>query len=402
MSKQIQDAYIVAATRTPVGKAPRGMFRNTRPDDMLAHVLRSVVAQAPGIDVSRIDDAIIGCAMPEGEQGMNVARIGLLLAGLPNTIAAQTINRFCSSGLQAVALAADQIRLGNAGLMLAGGTESMSMVPMMGNKVALSPSVFANDENIAIAYGMGITAEKVAEEWKISREDQDAFSLASHQKAIAAIQAGEFNDEISPCEIVSHVPDLAGNTIRLRKALVDTDEGPRPDSTIEGLARLKPIFRNGQFGGSVTAGNSSQMSDGAGAVLLASEQAIKDYGLTPLARFVSFSVAGVRPEVMGIGPIAAIPKALKQAGLTRDQIDWIELNEAFAAQALAVIRDCGLDPSKVNPLGGAIALGHPLGATGAVRTATIVHGMRRRQQKYGLVTMCIGTGMGAAGVFEAV
>lgn len=402
MSKQIQDAYIVAATRTPVGKAPRGMFRNTRPDDMLAHVLRSVVAQAPGIDVSRIDDAIIGCAMPEGEQGMNVARIGLLLAGLPNTIAAQTINRFCSSGLQAVALAADQIRLGNAGLMLAGGTESMSMVPMMGNKVALSPGVFANDENIAIAYGMGITAEKVAEEWKIAREDQDAFALASHQKAIAAIQAGEFRDEISPYEIVSHVPDVGGNAIRLRKSMVDSDEGPRPDSTIEGLAKLKPIFRNGQFGGSVTAGNSSQMSDGAGAVLLASEQAIKDYGLTPLARFVSFSVAGVRPEVMGIGPIAAIPKALKQAGLTRDQIDWIELNEAFAAQALAVIRDCELDPSKVNPLGGAIALGHPLGATGAVRTATIVHGLRRRQQKYGMVTMCIGTGMGAAGIFEAL
>ena len=402
MSKQIQDAYIVAATRTPVGKAPRGMFRNTRPDDMLAHVLRSVVAQAPSIDLSRIDDAIIGCAMPEGEQGMNVARIGLLLAGLPNTIAAQTINRFCSSGLQAVALAANEIRLGNADLMLAGGTESMSMVPMMGNKVALSPSVFAKDENIAIAYGMGITAEKVAEEWKVSREDQDAFSLASHQKAIAAIQAGEFREEISPYEIVSHSPDLAGNTIHLNKARVDTDEGPRPDSSIEGLSKLKPIFRNGQFGGSVTAGNSSQMSDGAGAVLLASAQAIKDYGLTPLARFVSFSVAGVRPEVMGIGPIAAIPKALKQAGLTRDQIDWIELNEAFAAQALAVIRDCELDPSKVNPLGGAIALGHPLGATGAVRTATIVHGLRRRQQKYGLVTMCIGTGMGAAGVFEAL
>ena len=401
MSKQIQDAYIVAATRTPVGKAPRGVFRNTRPDDMLAHVLRSVVAQAPGIDLSRIGDAIIGCAMPEGEQGMNVARIGLLLAGLPNTIAAQTINRFCASGLQAVALAADQIRLGQADLMLAGGTESMSMVPMMGNKVALSPSVFS-DDHIAIAYGMGITAEKVAEEWKISREDQDAFALASHQKAIAAIHAGEFNDEISPYDIVSHVPELAGNTIRLKKARIDTDEGPRPDSSIEGLARLKPVFRNGQFGGSVTAGNSSQMSDGAGAVLLASEQAIKDYGLTPLARFVSFSVAGVRPEVMGIGPIAAIPKALKQAGLTHDQIDWIELNEAFAAQALAVIRDCGLDPSKVNPLGGAIALGHPLGATGAVRTATIVHGLRRRQQKYGLVTMCIGTGMGAAGVFEAL
>ncbi|WP_417473725.1 acetyl-CoA C-acyltransferase [Luteimonas mephitis] len=399
--KQIQDAYIVAATRTPVGKAPKGVFRNTRPDDMLAHVLKAVIAQAPGIDVNRIEDAIIGCAMPEGEQGMNVARIGVLLAGLPNTIAAQTINRFCSSGLQAVALAADQIRLGNSDLMLAGGTESMSMVPMMGNKVALSPSVF-KDDHVAIAYGMGITAEKVAEEWKVSREEQDAFALASHQKALAAIKAGEFRDEISPYEVVSHQPDLGGNTIRLKKLLVDNDEGPRPDTSAEGLAKLRPVFRNGQFGGTVTAGNSSQMSDGAGAVLLASEQAIKDYGLTPLARFVSFSVAGVRPEVMGIGPIAAIPKALKQAGLTQDQLDWIELNEAFAAQSLAVIRDCKLDPGKVNPLGGAIALGHPLGATGAVRTATIVHGLRRHQQKYGMVTMCIGTGMGAAGIFEAL
>jgi len=401
MSKQVQDAYIVAATRTPVGKAPKGVFRNTRPDDMLAHVLKAVVAQAPGIDLGRIDDAIIGCAMPEGEQGMNVARIGVLLAGLPDTVAAQTINRFCSSGLQAVALAADQIRLGNADLMLAGGTESMSMVPMMGNKVALSPSVF-RDDHVAIAYGMGITAEKVAEEWKVSREDQDAFALASHRKALAAQAAGEFNDEISPYEIVSHLPDVAGNTIRLKKLLVEQDEGPRADTSIEGLAKLRTVFRNGQFGGSVTAGNSSQMSDGAGAVLLASAQAIKDYGLTPLARFVSFSVAGVRPEVMGIGPIAAIPKALRQAGLTKDQLDWIELNEAFAAQALAVMRDSDLDPDKVNPLGGAIALGHPLGATGAVRTATIVHGLRRRKQKYGMVTMCIGTGMGAAGIFEAL
>ena len=401
MSKQVQDAYIVAATRTPVGKAPKGVFRNTRPDDMLAHVLKAVVAQAPGIDTSRIDDAIIGCAMPEGEQGMNVARIGVLLAGLPDTVAAQTINRFCSSGLQAVALAANEIRLGNADLMLAGGTESMSMVPMMGNKVALSPSVF-NDDHVAIAYGMGITAEKVAQEWKISREQQDAFAVASHQKALAAIAAGEFNDEISPYEVLSHVPDLAGNTIQLRRKLVTADEGPRPETSLEGLARLRPVFRNGQFGGSVTAGNASQMSDGAAAVLLASAQAVKDYGLTPLARFVSFSVAGVRPEVMGIGPIAAIPKALRQAGLTKDQLDWIELNEAFAAQALAVIGDSELDPAKVNPLGGAIALGHPLGATGAIRTATLLHGLRRRQQKYGMVTMCIGTGMGAAGIFEAL
>ena len=400
MSNTIQDAYIVAATRTPVGKAPRGMFRNTRPDEMLAHVLRNVVDQAPGIDVSRIDDVIVGCAMPEAEQGMNVARIGSLLAGLPNNLAAQTINRFCSSGVQSVALAADQIRLGNADLMLAGGTESMSMVPMMGNKIALSPQVFAKDENVAIAYGMGVTAEKVAEEWKISRADQDAFAAASHDKALAAIANGAFKSEISAYEIITRQPDVNSGEIIEKKIIVDTDEGPRPGTTADSLAALKPVFRNGQFGGSVTAGNSSQMSDGAGAVLLASEQALKDYNLTPLGRFVSFSVAGVRPEVMGIGPIAAIPKALKQAGLTKDQLDWIELNEAFAAQALAVIRDVDLDPSKINPNGGAIALGHPLGATGAIRVATLMHGMKAKNQKYGMVTMCIGTGMGAAGIFE--
>ncbi|HWU53077.1 MAG TPA: acetyl-CoA C-acyltransferase [Tahibacter sp.] len=398
MTKQIQDVYIVAATRTAVGKAPRGAFRNTRPDDLLAHVIRNVVAQAPGIDVNRIDDAVIGCAMPEAEQGMNVARIATLLAGLPHTVAAVTINRFCSSGVQAIAMAADRIRTGDADLMLAGGTESMSMVPMMGHKIAMNPAVFA-DENVAIAYGMGITAEKVAEQWKVSREDQDAFALASHQKALAAIAAGEFKSEISPFKLDDHYPDLATHGIVTDARTIDTDEGPRKDTSAEGLAKLKPVFR---MGGSVTAGNSSQMSDGAGAVLLASEQAIKDYGLTPLARFVSFSVAGVPPEIMGIGPIAAIPKALKQAGLSKDQLDWIELNEAFAAQALAVIRDVGLDASKVNPLGGAIALGHPLGATGAIRAATLIHGLRRRQQKYGMVTMCIGTGMGAAGIFEAL
>jgi len=398
MSKQIQDAYIVATTRTPVGKAPRGMFRNTRPDEMLAHVLKAVLAQAPGIDANRISDVIIGCAMPEGEQGMNVARIGALLAGLPIGVPAQTINRFCSSGVQAVALAADRIRLGEADLMLAGGTESMSMVPMMGHKVSMSTQVF-EDNNIGIAYGMGITAEKVAEQWKVSREDQDAFSLRSHQRALAAIAAGEFREEISPYTIITRQPDLDTDTVKQREIRIDTDEGPRADTSAEGLAKLRTVFR---AGGSVTAGNSSQMSDGAGAVLLASEQAIKDYGLTPLARFVGFAVAGVPPELMGIGPKAAIPKALKQAGLSRDQIDWIELNEAFAAQALAVIRDLGLDEAKVNPLGGAIALGHPLGATGAVRTATIVHGMRRRKLKYGMVTMCIGTGMGAAGIYEAL
>ena len=398
MSKQVQDAYIVAATRTPVGKAPRGALRNAHPADLLAHVLKSVIAQAPGLDASRIGDVIIGCAMPEGEQGMNVARVGALLAGLPDSVPAQTINRFCSSGLQAVALAADRIRLGEADLMLAGGVESMSMVPMMGNKVAMSPSVF-NDEHVAIAYGMGITAEKVADQWQVSRQDQDAFSLASHQKALAAIAAGEFNAEISPYTVRSRQPDASGNAIALRETVLRNDEGPRPDTTADGLAKLRPVFRNG---GSVTAGNSSQMSDGAGAVLLASAQAIKDFGLTPLARFVAFSVAGVRPEIMGIGPKEAIPKVLRQAGLSQAQMDWIELNEAFAAQALAVIRDLGLDPAKVNPLGGAIALGHPLGATGAVRVATLVHGLRRRQQKYGMVTMCIGTGMGAAGIFEAM
>jgi acetyl-CoA acyltransferase len=397
MSKQIQDAYIVAATRTPVGKAPRGVFRNAHPADLLAHVLKAVVAQAPGIDQKQIADVIIGCAMPEGEQGMNVARIGALLAGLPDAVPAQTINRFCSSGLQAVALAADRIRLGEAGLVLAGGVESMSMVPMMGNKVAMTPSVF-EDDHVAIAYGMGITAEKVAEQWQVSREDQDAFALASHQRALAAIANGDFRQEITPYNVVSHVP-AAGNVVALREALVSQDEGPRPDTSAEGLAKLKPVFR---MGGSVTAGNSSQMSDGAAGVLLASEQAIKDYGLTPLARFVGFSVAGVKPEVMGIGPKEAIPKALKQAGLSQGQMDWIELNEAFAAQALAVMRELGLDPAKVNPLGGAIALGHPLGATGAVRVATLVHGLQRRKHKYGMVTMCIGTGMGAAGIFEAV
>ena len=398
MSKQIQDAYIVSAVRTPVGKAPRGVFRNTRPDDLLAHVIRAAVAGAPGIDPARIDDAVIGCAMPEAEQGMNVARIGVLLAGLPNSVPAQTINRFCSSGVQAIALAADRIRTGDADLMLAGGTESMSMVPMMGHKIAMNPAAF-QDENVAIAYGMGITAENVASEWMVSREDQDAFALASHQKALAAIAAGEFRDEIVPFRLDDHYPDLVGRSIQTDSRLIDTDEGPRPDTSAAGLAKLRTVFK---AGGSVTAGNSSQMSDGAGALMLASEKAIKEYKLTPIARFVSFAVAGVRPEVMGIGPIAAIPKALKLAGLSKEQMDWIELNEAFAAQALAVIRDVGLDASKVNPLGGAIALGHPLGATGAVRAATLIHGLRRRQQKYGMVTMCIGTGMGAAGIFEAL
>ncbi len=398
MPRQLQDAYIVSAVRTPVGKAPRGVFRNTRPDDLLAHVLRGALAAAPGVDPARIADVVVGCAMPEAEQGMNVARIGLLLAGLPDSVPGVTINRFCSSGLQALAYAADRIRLGEADLMLAAGTESMSMVPMMGHKIAMNPLAF-RDENVAIAYGMGITAEKVAQQWKVSREDQDAFALASHQKALAAIAAGEFADEILPFTLGDRYPDLAARAIRDDQRVVSVDEGPRADSSLDGLAKLKPVFR---LGGSVTAGNSSQMSDGAAALLLASEHAVKSYGLTPLARFVSYAVAGVPPEIMGIGPIAAIPKALALAGRDKNELDWIELNEAFAAQALAVIRDVGLDAAKVNPLGGAIALGHPLGATGAVRAATLVHGMRRRKQKYGMVTMCIGTGMGAAGILEAL
>lgn len=397
-NRQIQDAYIVAATRTPVGKAPKGVFRNTRPDDLLAHALRHLLAQTPGIDPHRIDDVVVGCAMPEAEQGMNVGRIAALLAGLPVGVSAQTVNRFCSSGLQAIALAADRIRLGEADLMIGAGTETMSMVPMMGHKIAMNPAIF-QDENIGIAYGMGITAENVASQWQVSRDEQDAFALASHQKAFAAIAAGEFQSEISPYEVVSQQPDLVGNLVRVKKTLVVNDEGPRTDTTLDVLAKLRPVFR---AGGSVTAGNSSQMSDGAGAVMLASEKAIKEFGLTPLARFVGFAVAGVKPDVMGIGPKEAIPKVLRQAGLRQDQLDWIELNEAFAAQALAVIKDLGLDPSKINPLGGAIALGHPLGATGAIRTATLVHGMKRRQQKYGMVTMCIGTGMGAAGIFESL
>jgi acetyl-CoA acyltransferase len=398
MTKQIQEAYIVAAKRTPVGKAPRGVFRHTRPDDMLAHVLRETLDECAGIDVDRISDVVIGCAMPEAEQGMNVARIGALLAGLPDSIPGMTINRFCSSGLQSVAIAANTIRLGEADLVLAGGTESMSMVPMMGHKVAMNPEIF-KDDNIGIAYGMGITAENVAERWKVSREEQDAFALRSHQRAIAAQDAGNFKEEIAPYPLDDRYPDLRSRGVRDDRRVIENDEGPRRDTSAEALAKLRPVFRRD---GSVTAGNSSQMSDGAGAVMLASEQAIKDYGLTPLARFVGFSVAGVPPEIMGIGPKEAIPKALQRTGIRQDQLEWIELNEAFAAQSLAVIKDLGLDPDKVNPEGGAIALGHPLGATGSIRIATLVHGMRRRNQKYGMVTMCIGTGMGAAGIFEMV
>jgi acetyl-CoA acyltransferase len=397
MTKQVQDAYIVAAARTPIGKAPKGSFKNMRPDDLLVAAIKGAMAQAPGLDPKVIEDAIVGCAIPEGEQGLNVARLGVLLAGLPNTIGGVTVNRFCASGLTALAMAADRIRVGEADAMIAAGAESMSMVPMMGNKPSMNMSIFEGNENVGIAYGMGMTAEKVASQWKISREAQDAFALQSHLKAIKGQQAGEFNAEMVPVEVMDRFANLASGKVDIRTKLVSMDEGARADSSIEGLAKLRAVFA---AKGSVTAGNSSQMSDGAGALLVVSEKILRQFNLTPLARFVSFAVRGVPPEIMGIGPKEAIPAALRNAGLKQEDMDWIELNEAFAAQSLAVIQDLGLDPSKVNPIGGAIALGHPLGATGAIRSATVVHALRRHQLKYGMVTMCVGTGMGAAGIFE--
>ncbi len=395
--KQIQDAYIVAATRTPIGRSHKGFFRNYRPDDLLARTLQSALAQVPGLDPASIEDIICGCAIPEAQQGLNVARIAAVLAGLPTSVGGITVKRFCASGLSAVQMAADRIRVGEADVMIAAGVESMSMVPMMGNAPSLSPSIFEREGDVGIAYGMGLTAEKVAQQWKVSREAQDAFALASHQKALAAQAAGAFADEITPIEVTDRALDLATGEIALNTRTVSLDEGARPDTSLEGLARLRTVFA---ARGSVTAGNSSQTSDGAGALILASESAIKRYGLTPLARFVSFASKGVPPAIMGIGPIEAIPAALRYAGLNQQDIDWFELNEAFAAQSLAVINTLGLDASKVNPMGGAIALGHPLGATGAIRAATVVHALRRNNLKYGMVTMCVGMGQGAAGIFE--
>ena len=399
MSKQVQDAYVVAATRTPIGKAPRGMFRHTRPDDLLVAALQQALRQVPSLDPKAIEDLIVGCSFPEAEQGANMARIAAVIAGLPQSVGGVTVNRFCASGLTAVQMAADRIRVGEADVVIAGGAESMSLVPMGGNKPSFNPAVFAKDENVGIAYGMGLTAERVAAQWKVSREAQDAFALASHQKAWKAIAAGEFGDEMTPVEIVERLPDLATGDVTVKTRTVAVDEGPRADTTAEALGKLRPVFA---AKGSVTAGNSSQTSDGAGALILASESAVKRFDLQPLARFVSFAVRGVPPEIMGIGPIEAIPVALRHAGLTLDDLGWIELNEAFAAQALAVMQTVGLDPAKVNPMGGAIALGHPLGATGAIRSATVVHALRRHQLKYGMVTMCVGMGQGAAGIFERV
>ncbi|WP_309626763.1 acetyl-CoA C-acyltransferase [Methylibium sp.] len=409
MTKQVQDAYIVAATRTPIGKSGRGVFRNLRSDDLLVAAIHGALKQVPTLDPKAIEDAIVGCAMPEGVQGLNMGRIAVLLAGLPSGVGGVTVNRFCASGLTAVQMAADRIRVGEADVMIAAGAESMSMVPMSGHTPSFNPAVFANDENIGIAYGMGLTAEKVAAQWKVSREAQDEFALQSHLKALKAQADGEFADEITPIDVVDRSPNLDdGSTILTRKT-VSLDEGPRKDTSAEGLAKLRAVFAASRDAGgkatgmgSVTAGNSSQTSDGAGCLILASERAVKQFGLQPLARFVSYAIKGVPPQIMGIGPIEAIPAALKLAGLTKDQLDWIELNEAFAAQALAVLGTLDIDRARVNPMGGAIALGHPLGATGAIRAATVVHALRRHNLKYGMVTMCVGTGQGAAGIFERV
>jgi acetyl-CoA acyltransferase len=392
------NVYIVDVLRTPVGKAPRGVFKNTLPDDLLAHTIKSLTQRNQTVDWQEIGDVVIGCAMPEAEQGMNVARIASLLADLPQSVPAMTINRFCSSGVQSIATAAASIQNGDMCLALGGGVESMSMVPLGGNKYTANPSIF-NNEDIAIAYGMGITAEHVAKRWEISREQQDEFATQSHKKAVAAQARGDFKAEISPIEVIIRQPNLERSLVVEKKKLVSEDEGPRADTSYDAISQLRPVFA---ARGSVTAGNSSQTSDGAGIALLASEEAVKKYNLKPMGRLLSFAVAGVPPEIMGIGPIKAIPLALKRAGITMDQLDWIELNEAFAAQALAVIKELDLPMDKINPLGGAIALGHPLGATGTIRTATLLHGLRRTKGRYGMVTMCIGTGMGAAAIFEAL
>jgi acetyl-CoA acyltransferase len=390
----MREALVVSAMRTAVGKAPKGALRSTRPDDLGAIAVRGALARVPELDPTLIEDVIIGCAMPEAEQGMNVARIISLRAGLPVETAAMTINRYCASGLQSIALAAERIRGGSADVIVAGGTESMSFVPFGGNKIAVNPWLVANYPDSYMS--MGLTAERVAKHYGISREESDRFALASHEKALAAIQAGKFDDEIVTVPVVSSVPNGAGQ-LQKKETEFRIDEGPRADTSYDALAKLRPVFH---ANGIVTAGNSSQTSDGAAAAVIVSEERAISLGLKPLARFVSFAYSGCLPEEMGIGPVYAVPKALKLAGLTLDQMDVIELNEAFAAQSLAVIKTLGLDPAKVNVNGGAIALGHPLGCTGAKLTATILRELKRRKGKYGLVTMCVGGGMGAAGIFE--
>lgn len=391
----MHDAVLVTSLRTAVGKAKKGSLRDVRPDEMAAEVIKAAVKATPGLDPETVDDILIGCAMPEAEQGMNVARIASLRAGMPVSVPAATINRFCSSGLQTIAMASERIMAGFADIIIAGGTETMSLVPMGGFKVVPNPALV--ESNPEAYLNMGITAERVAKEYKISREDQDRFSLRSHQRAVAAIRAGNFKEEIVPMTIKRKMRKGTRNV--MEEAVFDTDEGPRADTDLDRLAKLKPVFMQG---GTVTAGNSSQMSDGAAASVVMSAAAAKSLGLKPMAKFIAFAVAGVPPEVMGIGPIKAVPKALKLAGLKLDDIDVIELNEAFASQALAVIRELGMDEEKVNVNGGAVALGHPLGCTGAKLTATLLHEMKRRKSKYGMVTMCIGGGMGAAGIFENI
>jgi acetyl-CoA acyltransferase len=397
----MREAVIVSAVRTAVGKASKGALRTTRPDDLGALVIKEAVARAGGLDPKEIEDVILGCAMPEAEQGMNVARISSLRAGLPVESSAMTINRFCSSGLQSIAIAAQRIMAGQGEVAVAGGTESMTMVPMGGNKVSPNPWLM---DNYPDAYlGMGLTAENLAKKYGITREQADEFSYASHQKALAAIAAGKFKDEIVPVDVSYNVLEASangspnGSRPKIVKVKFETDEGPRADTSVEALGKLKPVFH---ARGVVTAGNSSQMSDGAAAAVVMSGEKARALGLKPLARFLAFATAGCPPEEMGVGPVFAIPKALKIAGLTLDQIDVIELNEAFAAQALSVIKLAGIDPARVNPNGGAISLGHPLGCTGAKLTASILRELDRRNARYGMVTMCVGGGMGAAGIFE--
>ena len=389
------EAVIASAVRTAVGKAPRGTLRNTRPDDMAAAAIREAISRVPGLNGADVEDVILGCAIPEAEQGMNVARIAMLRAGLPVSTSALTINRFCSSGLQAIAFAAERIIAGFSHVIVAGGTESMSLVPMGGHKFAPNPYLVEHAPDTYLS--MGLTAENLAGKYGITREQADEFALRSHTRALAAIRDGKFKEEIVPLKVPIELPGTNGTQPMFKEISFDVDEGPRSDTSKDSLAKLKPVFH---ARGAVTAGNSSQTSDGAAACLVMSAERAKEVGVTPLARFVAFATAGVPPELMGIGPVAAIPKALKLAGLNLSDIDLIELNEAFAAQALTVIKEAGLDIEKVNVNGGAVALGHPLGCTGAKLTATLLSEMQRRGSRYGMVTMCIGGGMGAAGIFE--
>ncbi|MGD9589238.1 MAG: acetyl-CoA C-acyltransferase [Pyrinomonadaceae bacterium] len=392
----MKEAVIVSAVRTAVGKAPKGTLRNTRPDDLGAAAIREAVDRVPGLDKSQIEDVIMGCAFPEAEQGMNVARTAMIAAGLPVETSAMTVNRYCSSGLQTIALAADRIATGGADVIVAGGLETMSMIPMGGNVVRPNPALVDSYPDYYL--NMGLTAENLAKKYEITREQADEFSFNSHQKALAAIKEGKFKDEIVPMTVHVDEFDEKGR-VRRKEVVFETDEGPRADTSPEGLAKLRPVFH---AKGTVTAGNSSQMSDGAAAAVVMSADKAKELGLTPLARFVSFATAGCLPEEMGIGPVYAIPKALKLAGLTLEQIDVIELNEAFAAQGLSVMKVLEMNPAKVNVNGGAVALGHPLGCTGAKLTATILQELKRRNARYGMVTMCVGGGMGAAGIFERI